>query len=334
VYRFSFHSDAEVLASASGKEIRLKPTNKAFNVSELEKLELKNLDFSEACKSQDIEGIYEGVISYKEDIKEIEPYYADFFKKRLTLRGKEYEEKNVECPKNILPLGFDYNEKGKLLFTMSAGGFVFDYRLEHKLGLADSKVVDIINRKKEVRSIEDDVKIFLKDTGLKFNVEFVPFSKQFYKSDTNGAWEYCFIASYKGGSFDETYIEDKKLNGFPLPLSLRVADYPECREIGVNIGTEKIKITKTLDKVITIKDAAKLLSSKITDHKTYKVTSYGLAYLQTSDNLQTKEDKKNNVYKVRFKPYWAFYVNKCIDHGIVGYVDVQTGEVIFVNKSM
>ena len=112
---------------------------------------------------------------------------------------------------------------------------------------------------------------------------------------------------------------------------------------------EKTKTNNDITEIISLSDAIKRASKKITDRLHYEVQYVAIEYMMKYQyNLQEKEPEK---YKGEFlhrknapwastcsydvfsaKPYWAIYLDVEYKKEVVAYVDCQTGEVRFVNN--
>ncbi len=336
IFNCSFNPDADT-KSASGNN-KLMTIPKATKRVEKVSGKNANLVFSDAKCISKITGVYEGNLVLNEDLSRFTPLYEDFFKKRLSRQGKIYKKENVCVSDKYVPQGYDYMDDNNMLFTMTAGGFIFDYKKDEEIW-CDDQIAKVIDLNKEISKNDlyqmREFDSFLKDTGYDFVVKYIPYSKTIFingKGKKNTEYEYK--ASYKGGIFDEVAINNGRLNADAVPLSGQIKSIDSGKEIGLQQGAIDFEIQKKYDKVISIQNAANILSNAISDHKEYKVTSYGLVYLQTSENATTKNEKGYKIRKIHFKPYWGFYISKKLNREIVGFVDVKSGEVIFVNKSM
>lgn len=331
MYTVFFHPEAENI-SASGKEKNLCKISEAIDIKNLKRSKFKNLDISQIKDDNPVSDVIEGEIFIRREYKEFAPYYEKFFKQRLKKVNMEYDKNNVviASPK-YLNQGYDYMVGEKMFLTMSEGGFIQDYgNKDEYLDTIHSKATDLLQvLKSEDRVVNEDFNEFVRDIGVKSDISYVPFSKTKYKSSSNDdSWEYIFRAAYKGNMIEESNFENSKYNKDPFPLSGSCEKYKSFNRYGVNAETAKVRPRKVIKRIISIKEASKLFSEKITDHKTYKVKSVGLVYLQ-----EARKEKKDSVI-IKIKPFWAFYIDKTQNKEIAGYVDVQTGEVIFVNKSM
>ena len=147
-----------------------------------------------------------------------------------------------------------------------------------------------------------------------------------------------FQMNYKGIPFADVLCGEKYLSWFYCAASF-VDDSKNGEMISLEGMSLKAKKLIRVKKIISAVDAVKLFSKKLSGHKKYDVSSIRMEYMsQLTDKERKQLDegairddlKEGNEYVV--SPYWAIYLDATPNEEIVGYVNAQSGEVLFVNN--
>ncbi len=193
--------------------------------------------------------------------------------------------------------------------------------------------------KEDVEKLTGKVNTLLHNTGRTFDITLSPHVYTVTKQqDGKTIKNLHFQMNYKGIPFVDVLCGEKYLSWFYCAASF-VDDSKSGEMISLEGMSLKAKKLIRVKKIISAVDAVKLFSKKLSGHKKYDVSSIRMEYMsQLTDKERKQLDEgairdnleEGNEYVV--SPYWAIYLDATPNEEIVGYVNAQSGEVLFVNN--
>ncbi|MEE3392503.1 MAG: hypothetical protein VZR00_00005 [Lachnospiraceae bacterium] len=133
-------------------------------------------------------------------------------------------------------------------------------------------------------------------------------------------------------------------------VCIKGTDPEDIISIRFAAGPFKKLNNKEIKNIIPMSSAMEMLNKKLAGYKEYNLVDVGISYLMIDDGINyddsdmSADDKEiladsekagffGKAYcKYKYRPYWTFYFNQQLNAEILGYVDCEKGDVVFVNN--
>ena len=313
----------------------------------LDSLKFDNLDLTNASAIPPLPTLYKGTFYLPDTESVVKEKAESYFKKQAKEIKIKYDRKFFR-PYNTKyrPAGCDY-EVNDITMSYSRSAFfscirnydmqAFNHSLPDKMFDLNGKVGR--KEKEDVEKLTGKVNTLLHNTGRTFDITLSPHVYTVTKQqDGKTIKNLHFQMNYKGIPFVDVLCGEKYLSWFYCAASF-VDDSKNGEMISLEGMSLKAKKLIRVKKIISAVDAVKLFSKKLSGHKKYDVSSIRMEYMSQLTDKERKQLeegairddlKEGNEYVV--SPYWAIYLDATPNGEIVGYVNAQSGEVLFVNN--
>ena len=313
----------------------------------LNSLKFDNLDLTNVSAIPPLPTLYKGTFYLPDTESVVKEKAESYFKKQAKEIKIKYDKKFFR-PYNTKyrPAGCDY-EVNDITMSYSRSAFfscIRNYDMQAFNNSLHDKMFDLNGKvgrkeKEDVEKLTGKVNTLLHNTGRTFDITLSPHVYTVTKQqDGKTIKNLHFQMNYKGIPFVDVLCGEKYLSWFYCAASF-VDDSKNGEMISLEGMSLKAKKLIRVKKIISAVDAVKLFSKKLSGHKKYDVSSIRMEYMsQLTDKERKQLDegairddlKEGNEYVV--SPYWAIYLDATPNEEIVGYVNAQSGEVLFVNN--
>jgi hypothetical protein len=313
---------------------------------DLRSLTFDNLNMADVREVSPLVTLYKGTF-YLPDTESIVKTKAESFFKKQAKAMKIRYDKSFFKPYNTKysPPGCDYEVNDDITMSYSKDAFftcIRNFDVEN-LYLPYNKAFDLngkVSRKNKdkVDKLTEKVNTLLGNTGRSFDISLSPHKFGVSKTQDGRTVETLYYQlTYKGIPFVDVLGGEKYFPWFCCAIS-SVNDSRDGEFISLEGMSLRAKKLVRVDRVISVSDAVRLLSEELAGHKKYDVSSVQMEYMTFLTEKERKLVKKRiirdreegNAYTAL--PYWAIYLDTTPNDEIVGYVNAENGDVLFVNN--
>lgn len=316
---------------------------------DLSSLKFDNLDLTNVRKIPSLSSLYKGTF-YLPDTEAIVKAKAESFFKKQAKEIKIKYDRNFFKPYNTQysPAGCDYEVNDDITMSYSRTAFFTCIRnydmgnLNHNPPESESFDLNAkvgTKEKEDVDKLTEKVDALLRNTGMTFDITLSPHKYTVSKlQDGKTIKTLYFQMKYKEVPFVDVMCGEKYLPWITCLIS-SVNDAKDGEMITLEGMSLKAKKLSRIRRVISASEALRLFSRKLSGHKKYDVSSVEMEYMsrlidekrkQCDKGILTSSIEEGNEYVM--SPYWAIYLDATPDREIMGYVNAQNGEVLFVNN--
>ncbi len=350
--RLGFHSetkDEEKGLLKNNTKVKLTSYQKATEAN-FKELKFDNMDLAGVNKVPSISKLYEGIFYLPDTSSIVEQRAVSFFKKQSEEMKRTYNKKFLRpYNKRYVPLGRDYQVDDDNGMSYSTTGFFTCFQDFDSANFSasckqteDLVGDDMVSHDSVLRKRADELNELIRNTGCSFDVEPIPHALCTLKNKKGEVIKkLSFQISYDGIPFSDISPNMDKYALWDGCGIWWMKDDDDRKCIILSKMTLKPKKLQKVDYVISAEDAIGYLSKELSGHHKYKVSSIQMEYVSTLTDKEIKEGKQN-LYLNSFveggeyvvKPYWTIYMDVSNDNAVVGYVDAENGDVIFVHSQL
>jgi hypothetical protein len=326
--------------------------------AKFQSVNLDNIDLSNVKEISSIDSLYKGIFYLPDTSSTVKKKAVSYFKKQSEEMKRKYNKKYLipynkkyllPYNKEYVPLGRDYRIDEQNEMTYSTTGFFtsFENFDSANLNLSYTKEEDLVKndillRDRVLKKRIAEVHKLIRNTGCTFDVQLSP---HVLRTSTNEQGEkikdLSFQISYKGVPFSDISPDINKYVSWSGCETKWVDGKEDSKCIILSKMALMPKKLQKVKRIISAKKAIDYLSKKLSEYHKYTVSSIQMEYVSTLTEKEIREGKQDlylnplvegGEYVV--KPYWVIYFNGSKDNSVVGYVNAETGEVLFFNGQL